>query len=188
MESTRTAKGLKDSRSREEFNTGVLGTILCMSIHSSFSLRNMLPIDIEWQVADAPPGGLQAMENPSLLDGSSLRRRQQQRYGSIPLSQVNDSELNTLDPGILKSGLSAEVFSCNFSFMMVHARFRCNAGTGPWTEWAPITLSTPGRYGPQEVLDTPDKILGKRSKWCAVDHRDKNNTQASIRIQNKRKR
>jgi hypothetical protein len=132
---------LSNSKSKEN-----LGPIhhkeisLCISIDSSLSIRNMLPTGLQWEVADTP----EFEEDVSILDGSSLRRRQLGRYGYMPGETRHDvirgNKACALDPG-----RCADVFACDISAMMIRARFRCSSRE-QWSSWAQISSSESRNY------------------------------------------
>jgi hypothetical protein len=103
---------------------------LCITIDSSLSIRNMLPTALQWEVAEFE-------EDVSILDGSSLRRRQLGRYGYMPgetrRDVISGNQACALDPG-----RCADVFACDVSAMMIRARFRCSSRE-QWSSWAHIS-------------------------------------------------
>ena len=117
---------------------GVSWSLLNVTIGTSLSVHNMLPVSIEWEVAETLHDELTKSSSISLLDGSSMRSRQLQNIGFIPFA-AEIPEISPIGNSMLKSGAEVDVFSCNVSSMSVQGRVRCDRTNGEWSEWAHIS-------------------------------------------------
>ena len=99
-----------------------------VTIWSAITIRNMLPCNVEWEVAS---NVLQNGTSNSIFDSSSKRLNQQ--HTSI-------SPAEYVDCPYLKCGGAVEVFSADAQDL-VYARFKCIVGGGYyWSEWICIGL------------------------------------------------
>jgi hypothetical protein len=106
--------------------------MICLSIFSSFSIRNILPEGVEWEVSTVLASDDATMET-KIVDGSSLRKHQKKLLG-YTLSE-NEEE----DSHMIRSGGRKEVLACDTSTMKVNVRFRCNS-ENMWTNWILINV------------------------------------------------
>ena len=103
-------------------------------IDSGLSIRNLLPVEVEWQAAH----GL-ALGSPELVDGSSLR----------------DGE-DSIQRTTLKTGECAEVYTSNFKVESLATRFRFKHGEC-WSEWALVSSPNEEETETEGDLSTPTK-------------------------------
>ena len=87
-------------------------------VDPGLSIRNLLPIDIEWQVAHGLPTA-----SPELVDSSAFRE---------------DNDDGPTAPETLKTGECAEVFASNFKVESLVTRFRLQK-TDCWSNWTLIS-------------------------------------------------
>ena len=93
--------------------------VISVDIFASFSIRNILPEDIEWEVSNEKLS--ESSVERQIVDGSTLWR-----------GYVEDQ-----DESIIKSGNREEVLSCDLLSMSFKVRFRCKS-VYKWTEWVSI--------------------------------------------------
>ncbi len=99
--------------------------VISVTLDSNVTLRNMLPLSLDWQLAHASYGSA----SPSIVDGSLIRRETNMRINEH-LSAVSSS---------LHSGECTEVFACDFESSELRARFKEPNGQN-WSSWAHLTL------------------------------------------------
>jgi hypothetical protein len=102
-----------------------LSEVLSVSIDSGLTLRNMLPVDIEWEAAHGFGQGI-----PQSVDGSVIRNR------SVYSSSL-DAAFST-SHAALRSGERADVYACNFKVETLKARFRLR-NEESWSTWASVS-------------------------------------------------
>lgn len=108
------------------------GNMLTISVDAGLTIRNLLPLSVEWEVAKKQHLTM------VVVDGSSLRKQKLANCGYVPLphqSLVCPTETHC----ILRSGDCTEVFACDTSQMNIEARFRCSPQHS-WSEWIDIGL------------------------------------------------
>ena len=147
--------GSRRPRSRGKRNlvaTGpreVADEVISVSLDSGLTLRNMLPINVEWEVAY-----LNEASHPTVVDGSSMRNP------SVDLSQFDFDERSSRVSTPLKSGECTEVFACDYKQENIHVRFRglhCMA----WSNWASLCFSK--SIDSAEGVDDEDDVPGSES-------------------------
>jgi len=147
--------------------------MLSISIGSCFTLRNLLPIPIEWEVAILSELDEEESNTIETLDGSYIRNLQYIQYGGIPLAAPetratqkylahedfrSSASANTiLSPGSLESGEGAEIFPCNMSNMTIHARFRCQEKNCSWTDWVIMSFYSEEHGSPHDAPNNIDE-------------------------------
>ena len=112
--------------------------VISVALDSNVTLRNMLPMSIDWQVAHV----LYGSASMSIVDGSPLRSVAS-TAGDNPSLHFNTS---------LRSGECTEVFACDFDSSSLQARFREPDGQN-WSSWAPLALHEPVDYGDNDMDD-----------------------------------
>ena len=127
----------------------VANEVISVSLDSGLTLRNMLPINVEWEVAY-----LEVENRSVVVDGSSVRNT------SVDLSQFDFDEPNSRLSMPLKSGECTEVFSCDYKQEKLHIRFKGLNGM-KWSEWASLSLSK--STDAMESLDDEDAVSGSES-------------------------
>ena len=126
--------------------------ILCVTVGSSLSLRNLLPMGVDWEIATFS----QSEADPTkYLDGSQMRKDQLKIFGCIPLASPDNSNCEQIceevastsnvsgntkrrnynEEKVLESGFGVEIYSCDVSNMTTYIRFRCKNPSSLWSEW-----------------------------------------------------
>lgn len=146
--------------------------VMNVCIGSTLSVRNLLPIPIEWEIAREDKSTIGSLNNKSLqcIDGSKTRQRQINEYehglssqrdintgiDKVPLeSSREEAGGNSVN---LESGLGVDVYSCNIRNMSVHARFRCHGSESSWSEWALLKFP----YNDQKMFERTKSKLGEK--------------------------
>ena len=81
--------------------------VISVTIDSGLTLRNMLPMDVDWEVAHS-----METSNRSIIDGNSVRQENDVIQGINPIQFYGDPKPQHLTS--LKSGECTEIFSCDF--------------------------------------------------------------------------
>jgi hypothetical protein len=105
--------------------------VISVTLDSGLTVRNMLPMDLDWEIAHAV-----GPSTPFIVDGSSTRQYNIDRNG---LPSGNQRQLRSTHA--LKSGECTEVFFCDFKHEHLNARFKGSAD-GTWSNWASLLLPT----------------------------------------------
>lgn len=106
--------------------------VISVTLDSGLTVRNMLPMDLDWEIAHAV-----GPSTPFIVDGSSTRQHNIDRNGLPSVLYGNRRQLRSTPA--LKSGECTEVFVCDFKHEHLNARFKGSAD-GTWSNWAPLLL------------------------------------------------
>lgn len=98
-----------------------------VKIASTLTIRNLLPMAIEWEVIGYELM-LKETNQSTLLDGSALRAKQKCNHGNTDGSLITDKnscthKVGTLAPCMLESGQAVDVLSCESQEMSPMARY-----------------------------------------------------------------
>ncbi len=108
-------------------NQASMQSILSISIDSGLTIRNLLPMKVEWEVAYQRKNSA-----PKVVDSSSFRHHlEDERF--FPRLEPRTEQICSLP-----SGDCVEVFACEFGATEVVARFKCDR-TPCWSNWATIS-------------------------------------------------
>lgn len=107
-----------------------VASMISVSIGSTLTIRNLLPVEVEWEVAGSALS-VGKMQRNILLDSSASRRRRKNRDGGtlrgdppIELDSLNfDIDWGATDQFRLESGQAVEVLSCDSQNMLPKARY-----------------------------------------------------------------
>ena len=106
--------------------------VISVTLDSGLTVRNMLPMDLDWEIAHAV-----GPSTPFIVDGSSTRQDNIDRNGLPSVLYGNQRQLRSTHA--LKSGECTEVFVCDFKHEHLNARFK-GSTDGTWSNWAPLLL------------------------------------------------
>jgi hypothetical protein len=106
--------------------------VISVTVDSGLTLRNMLPMHIEWEVAHSEKSC-----EPLVVDGSSIRQGNVDHLGLPPDFKLDDEIAR--EPVTLKSGDCTEVFPCNYKLQSLKVRFR-ELDKSRWSSWASLSL------------------------------------------------
>jgi hypothetical protein len=109
-------------------NKTELHEVISVTVDSGLTLRNMLPMSLEWEVANV------AGSSRKIVDGS-LRMQDDKKK---PIFTFDDDVISRRGAA-LESGGCTEVFSCNFCSEVLEARFKGSNGAD-WSSWAPLSI------------------------------------------------
>jgi hypothetical protein len=119
--------GLASAEFQEQSNE-----VISVTVDSGLTLRNMLPMHIEWEVAHSEKSC-----ETLVVDGSSIRRGNVDNLGLPPDFKLDDEVAR--EPVTLKSGDCTEVFPCNYKLQSLKVRFR-ELDKSRWSSWASLSL------------------------------------------------
>lgn len=130
----------------------------CIDICPVLSLRNVLPISLEWEIVSGD-----ILDNPVPLDGSLFRE------GNCPLELSRDGSSN-LEPFLISPGYGVDVFACDLATMNLGIRVRCDKES-EWSGCVPINyvvsenglLRLPLKAPDEKAEDTEDRQNGKET-------------------------
>lgn len=118
--------------------------VISVTLDSNVTLRNLLPMSIDWQLAHVAYGSA----SPLIVDGSIIRSENSSKNEKMLAisSDVGNS---------LRSGECTEVFACDYQSSELQARFKELDGHN-WSSWAPLSLDNLTAYDDQEDDDDDD--------------------------------
>lgn len=139
--STSSTTKMKDSSKTTESVEGKQGVneVISVTIDSGLTLRNMLPVNLEWEVAHSEGSSWRIVDGSSwrLIDGSSHhaseRTDKAKRVFTFDYESISDKR-NTLE-----SGGCTEIFACHYGSQLLEARFKLPSGPD-WSSWAPLSI------------------------------------------------
>lgn len=99
--------------------------VISVTIDSSVTLRNLLPMYLNWQIGHLRYGS----STPEMVDGSTARSS---AMGGGRMEEA-------ISFSALPSGVCTESFACDFQSHILQARFSAMEGRN-WSEWAPLQL------------------------------------------------
>jgi hypothetical protein len=119
--------------------------VISVTLDANVTLRNMLPMHLDWQVAHVAYGS----SDSDIVDGSTIR--------AAATSVGRDTD--EVSTAVLCSGECTEAFACDFHSTTLQARFREFGGKN-WSDWAPLTLD--------ELIDCEDSAADEDEESHAI--------------------
>ena len=134
----------------EEFNE-----VISVTLDSGLTLRNMLPMDVEWELAQSTDSLIR-----TVVDGSSFRQQE-----LLPMQLFSDSQ--SLWCSALSSGECTEVFACDYDSKLLEARFKQPNGKH-WSGWASLSFDeSVDQHDDKEPDVAPDDAFDSGSPTSA---------------------
>jgi hypothetical protein len=107
-----------------------LNEVISVTIDSALTLRNMLPMTLEWEVANTVGTSWRIVDGSSLPSKKHAREHAAFTFDSDAISQRSTT---------LESGQCTEVFASDFCSQELEARFKGSNSTD-WSTWAPLSI------------------------------------------------
>lgn len=120
----------RGSSSRKVYE-GEHSEVISVTLDANVTLRNMLPMRVDWQIAQRSYG----TPDVDIVDGSSYRP--EETNGGTDGGRVEGKGLN--------SGECTEAFSCDFQSSTLLARFKELSGRN-WSDWALLSLDVSDEF------------------------------------------
>ncbi len=114
---TMNTKSKRNESGNEYTDSEFNNYVICLSIFTTLSIRNILPESLEWEV----------LNDKCVIDGTSTRNN---NNSLVTGHHHSDQEFSSM----IKSGDNIEVLACDIVSMNTKLRFRCGSGHA-WTEF-----------------------------------------------------
>ena len=106
--------------------------IKCVDICSTLSLRNILPVSLQWEIVQVDASNRIATE--IVKDGSSMHRG---GTWTVPTDELESQHLNEEDHVAILPGHAIDIFSSDIATMNIGLRIRCESDD-EWSACVPI--------------------------------------------------
>ncbi len=130
VENTSGTKGAGLSRR----NSSSCGALISIAVDSGLTLRNLLPVDLQWEI-----GAFVGSGEIVTLDSSAAREH-------------HDKKRHSFNGFGLRSGEGVDILSFHPGLVDIGGRFRCHTGQR-WSEWALLPEKCRNEYSPGDLTE-----------------------------------